>query len=48
MYDPSQAQKLVLNTQIDVPDPYLHTGTLYHSAQVVEPGSQLCSVVEVT
>lgn len=48
MYDPSQAHKLVLNTQIDVPDPYLHTGTLYRSAQVVEPGSQLCSVVEVT
>ena len=37
----------VLNTKIDVPDPCLHTGTLYHAAQVAEPRSQLSSVVEV-
>lgn len=46
MYDPSQAHKLVLNTAIDVPDPCLYTGTLYHAALVAEPGSQLSSVAE--
>lgn len=45
-YDLSQARKLVLNTEIDVPDPGLHTGTLYHAAWIAEHGSQLSSVVE--
>lgn len=46
MYDASQAHKLVLNTKINVPDPCLHRGSLYHAAQVREPGSQLSFVVE--